>query len=602
MNQSLWSAQSFALLDDAAAQGGGLLFEAPVDSVEATTPAEISRAFDILENAGARELHAVGYFAYELGYALEEKLQPLMPARRELPLLSFGLFAAPLTLSREDVTAFLAERGTGPFAIETPTPGFSFDAYAERFASVKALIEAGDTYQINLTFPLHFGFSGDAISLFRRLRSSARASYGALLALDGCHVLSLSPELFVETKDGIARARPMKGTAPRAPTPEADLALRAALKEDQKSRAENLMIVDLVRNDLGRVAEIGSVRVEELFAIETYPTLHQMTSTVTAKLLPATRLRKLVGALFPCGSVTGAPKIRSMEIIHALEECPRGIYCGAIGHVSPKGEIRFNVAIRTITIDGAGRGTMGVGGGLVADSKLEAEYAECLLKARFLTEEPFALIETLRWTRADGYFLLSFHLDRLIRSAHYFGFSCTRVSAEQALAKKADTFTAPMMRVRLLLDAEGKLTIEANALPQDEPQTLRFALSEHRVSSLESLLYHKTTRREFYESALERLRALCGVDEVVFQNERGELTEGSRTNLFIERAGMLFTPPVESGLLAGTLRRALLADAARPCREAVLTPADFETADAIYLGNSVRGLLRAQLIERARIS
>ncbi len=596
MTRSLWSAQSFALLDDASEHGRGLLFEAPVESVEASSPGEITRAFDALAEARARGLHAVGFFAYELGYALEEKLEPLMPARRALPLLSFGLFGAPRALAQAEIALFLADKGTGPFAIEAPKPAFSFEAYAKRFATVKELIEAGDTYQINLTFPLRFGFSGDAIALFRRLRNTARAGYGALLALDGCHVLSLSPELFVETKNGIARARPMKGTAPRAPTPEADLALRAALKEDEKSRAENLMIVDLVRNDLGRVAETGSVRVEELFAIETYPTLHQMTSTITAKLLRGTDLRKLVAALFPCGSVTGAPKIRAMEIIHALEDGPRGIYCGAIGHVAPEGDIRFNVAIRTLTIDAKGQGTMGVGGGLVADSKLEAEYAECLLKARFLTEEPFALIETLRWTRADGYFLLPLHLDRLVRSARHFGFSCTREGVERALAEAAVRFTAPRMRVRLLLDGEGKLAIEANELSDEEPQTMSFVLSERRVSSVEPLLYHKTTRRDFYESELSRLRALCGADEVVFQNERGELTEGSRTNLFIERQGGLFTPPVECGLLAGTLRRALLADSARPCREAVLTPADLDTADAIYLGNSVRGLVRAQLI------
>jgi para-aminobenzoate synthetase/4-amino-4-deoxychorismate lyase len=601
MRQGLWSAQSFALLDNASEHGQGLLFEVPVDAVEAYSPTEITRAFDALERARARRLHAVGFLAYELGYALEEKLGPLMPSQHALPLLSFGLFGAPRVLSEEEVTSFLAGKGTGPFAIEAPRPAFSFNAYAERFASVKALIEAGDTYQINLTFPLRFGFAGDAVALFRRLRSSARAGYGALLALDGCHVLSLSPELFVETKDGVARARPMKGTAPRAPLPEADLAQRAALKEDEKSRAENLMIVDLVRNDLGRVAETGSVRVEELFAIETYPTLHQMTSTVTAKLLPDTNLRRLVGALFPCGSVTGAPKIRAMEIIHTLEEGPRGIYCGAIGYVTPTGDTRFNVAIRTLTIDASGQGTMGVGGGLVADSKLEAEYAECLLKARFLTDEPFALLETLRWTRAEGYFLLAFHLDRLLRSARHFGFACTRGDVERRLAEAAAAFAAPNMRVRLLLDGEGKLAIDAHALPDEGPHAMRFALSERRISSAEPLLYHKTTRRDAYESELVRLKALCGADEVLFQNERGELTEGSRTNLFIERAGVLLTPPVECGLLAGTLRRALLADTARPCHEAVLKPADLETADAIYLGNSVRGLMRARFANRETV-
>lgn len=601
MSRSLWSAQSFALLDDASVSGGGLLFEAPLGAVEARSPEEVVSAFDRLKAAGARGLHAAGFLSYELGYALEDKLKPLMPAERAWPLLSFGLFEAPRTLSQAEVTSFLAAKGTGAIDIEAPRPTLSFSAYAKRFARVKDLIEAGDTYQINLTFPLRFGFSGDPIALFRRLRNGARAGYGALFALEGCHVLSLSPELFVETKEGRARARPMKGTAPREPTPEGDLIARAALKEDEKSRAENLMIVDLVRNDLGRVAEIGGVRVEQLFAVETYPTLHQMTSTITATLAPHTDLGALVAALFPCGSVTGAPKIRAMEIIHALEDGPRGIYCGAIGHVAPDGDIRLNVAIRTITLDDQGHGAMGVGGGLVADSTVEAEYAECLLKARFLTDEPFALIETLRWTRADGYFLMPLHIDRLVRSACHFGFACTRETIEEKLAETAATFTAPRMRVRLLLNAEGELAVEAQALPDQEPHQITFALSAHHISSGEPLLYHKTTRRDFYDSERARLSALCDVDEVVFQNERGELTEGSRTNLFIERAGELLTPPVACGLLPGTLRRALLADTARACRETILMPTDLETADAIYLGNSVRGLLRARFIRREAV-
>lgn len=596
MTQALWSARSLALLDNAREEGASLLFEAPRGAVEARSADEIAPCLDMLETARARGLYAVGFLTYELGYALEKRLAPLMPETRALPLLSFGLFDAPRAMTERETAAFLAERGTGAFTVEAPAPSLSFADYARRFAAVKAYIEAGDTYQINLTFPLRFRFSGDPVALFRRLRASARAGYGALLVCEGLSVLSLSPELFIETTNGLARGRPMKGTAPRAPTPEADRAVRAALREDPKSRAENLMIVDLVRNDLGRVAEIGSVKVDELFTVETYPTLHQMTSTVSARLLPDTGVRRLIAALFPCGSVTGAPKIRAMEIIRTLEDEPRGIYCGAIGHVSPDGDLRFNVAIRTLTIDAAGRGTMGVGGGLVADSVLEAEYAECLLKARFLTDEPFALFETLRWTQAEGYVLLAFHLDRLVRSARHLGFPCAREAAEQALAAATQTFTAPAMRVRLLLDREGTLSVEAQALDAQEPE-LRFALAEQRVSSKDLLLYHKTTRRTLYDRELARLSACYGVDEVVFQNERGELTEGSRTNLFIARGGTLLTPPVSCGLLPGTLRRALLQDPARPCREAVLTPADLETADAIYLGNSVRGLLRAQHVK-----
>jgi len=354
------------------------------------------------------------------------------------------------------------------------------------------------------------------------------------------------------------------------------------------------MIVDLLRNDLGRIAETGSVAVGSLFEIETYPTLHQMVSTIRAQLKPGTDLTAILTALFPSGSITGAPKIRAMEIIRALEEGPRGLYCGAIGHLSPDGGLSLNVAIRTITIDAQGQGTLGIGSGLVFDSEPQAEYEECLLKAAFLTQsrEPFALIESFRWNAAEGYVLLTEHLARLAQSAAYFGFVHDADDIRCRLDDAAQRFPASERRVRLTLSETGQVTITDAPLPPPAEHPWKAVLSARRVASSDPMLYHKTTRRQFYENELARLQAAQGAHEVLFLNERGELTEGSRTNIFLERDGVLLTPALSAGLLPGTLRARLLAEG--KAREAVLKPEDLEQG-TLFLGNAVRGLVPARL-------
>ncbi|HJW42280.1 MAG TPA: chorismate-binding protein, partial [Rhizomicrobium sp.] len=361
-----------------------------------------------------------------------------------------------------------------------------------------------------------------------------------------------------------------------------------ALAASPKDRAENLMIVDLVRNDVGRLALIGSVGVENLFAVETYPTLHTMVSTVTAQLRPATRVEAIVRALFPCGSVTGAPKIRAMEIVRELEESPRGIYCGAIGHFAPNGAASFNVAIRTIVIE-QGQGTLGIGGAVVQDSKAGAEYAECLLKARYFdsVRKPIGLIETLRWQ--DGFVWLDRHLARMAKSAAFLSLPFDLAKAVSVLAEAVGQAGEPL-RVRLTLDEAGLFAAAAVPLGS-QPAQWTYALSPHRVSSSDLLLQHKTTWRDLHDSEQERLAKDLGADEVLFVNERGELTEGSRSNIFLHRGGTLLTPPLSSGLLGGVLRATLIEEGR--CREAVLTPDDLATADEVLLGNSLRGLIRA---------
>jgi len=471
------------------------------------------------------------------------------------------------------------------------------EAYIAAAGRVKDYIAAGDVYQINLTLKGRFDFDGDPMVLYQDLRRRQRVAHGALVVAPDFQVLSLSPELFLRIEDGKAEARPMKGTVARGASPEEDAVLRGWLRNDVKSRAENLMIVDLLRNDLGRVAEIGSVRVSDLFTVESYPTLHQMTSGITARLRADVGLAEIAHGLFPCGSITGAPKMRAMEIIRELEPEARGVYTGAVGMLAPNGDALFNVAIRTVLLDERG-GELGIGSGIVQDSDLQVEWEECLLKARFLTDErePFQLIETLRWERGRGYYLLDHHLDRITRSAAYFGYPCDPGAVRRRLAQEAERFTDEMaMRVRLLLDDDGAVTVESR--PVEIPgsdHVLTFVISEQRVESGDPFYYHKTTRRELYDGEFARLQAATGCGEVVFLNERGEVTEGSRTNLFVERDGVLLTPPLRSGLLDGTLRRDMIENPSLTVEERVLTLTDLDTAERIYLGNSVRGLMQAR--------
>jgi para-aminobenzoate synthetase/4-amino-4-deoxychorismate lyase len=453
--------------------------------------------------------------------------------------------------------------------------------YGRRFRAVKEAIAAGDIYQANLSFRARFGFVGDPLALYETLRAAADAPFCGY-ADDGVRqVVSVSPELFFAVDaDGTMTARPMKGTAARGPD---DDVARAALAASPKDRAENLMIVDLIRNDLGRVAEIGSVAVRDLFQVQTYPTLHTMVSTVTAKRRAGTGPADMVRALFPCGSVTGAPKIRTMEILRELEDSPRGAYCGALGYFAPapagKFSARFNVAIRTLTITGCA-GELGIGGGVVQDSREAAEYAECLLKARFYeaARRPLTLIETLKWD--GGFARLDAHLARMAASAQVFGLAFDADAARAALDAAVEG-RAGSLRVRLTLNETGHAAT-AQAL-ESNPSHWSFALSPKPVRSDDVLLRHKTDWREFYEDEVARL----GTDEVVFCNERGEVCEGARSNVFVKRDGMLLTPPLSSGLLPGVLRAELIAQGR--AREALLTSDDLR--DDVYFGNSLRGLI-----------
>ncbi|HEY6920406.1 MAG TPA: aminodeoxychorismate synthase component I, partial [Methyloceanibacter sp.] len=566
-------------------------------------PEEVEAALDAVSAGLARGLHAAGFFSYELGYCLEPKLRDLLPADRRVPLFWIGLFRPPLPLDDASTRAWLdAHGGTERAKISDLTLSWMREQYVSAFDKVEDYISAGDVYQINLTFKYRFAFEGNPVALYAALRRKQRVAYGALISAPDFSVLSLSPELFFRREAKHMSTRPMKGTAPRGRTPREDARLKTWLAMDEKQRAENLMIVDLLRNDLGRIAKIGSVEVTDLFTVETYRSVHQMTSGISAELRSDMGLKDMLRALFPCGSVTGAPKVRAMEIIRELEADPRGVYTGAIGHIAPSGDAQFNVAIRTVVL-AADSGEMGIGSGIVADSKADSEFEECLLKAQFLTrpDAPFALIETIRYERSTGFHLLERHLARLQSSAGYFGYPFSREAVLAALEAEAARVEAPVAMLRLLLAEDGTITVTSTAIELPTKGTVwRFVISDQRLDEKDPFFYHKTTRRQFYDGEMERQKALTGCDEVVFLNKKGELTEGTRTNLFIEIDGRLFTPALTCGLLPGTLREELLDLPRAAASEAVLTPQDLLTADRIYLGNSVRGLVRAELLEPAR--
>ncbi|KKB13616.1 hypothetical protein VE25_01065 [Devosia geojensis] len=590
------------LHDTRSPQGRSLLFAGPREILVAHTAAEAREALVRLEAAGRQGLWAAGYLAYELGFLFEERLAHPLPERTKTPLLWLGLYDAPRALDRAGAEAWLAAHaGEAGRAIDI-APSLDETAYADAFERVEELIAAGDTYQVNLTFKARFRLEGDPVALYRALAASQPASHGALIRAQDHWVLSRSPELFVARKGDRLSARPMKGTIARGRTLEEDAARRQVLAADPKNRAENLMIVDLIRNDLGRIGEVGSVRVTDLFTVETYRTLHTMTSGVEATARPGLSVTDILTALFPCGSITGAPKLRAMEIIREVEREPRGLYTGAIGWFAPDGDFALNVAIRTAVVDESGNGEIGIGGGIVADSIMEDEYREALLKMRFLTDPtgPVCLIETMLWTRGEGFYLLDRHLARLEGSAAYFGIPASRGTVTALLTDWAAKADEPRYRVRLTLHETEGLAITATPLPEpaENPQPFTFVIAPERVTSANAWLAHKTANRQALDTARQKAHAEHGVDEVVFLNENNELTEGSITTLFIERDGLLLTPPLSAGLLPGTLRAELIARG--QAREARLTLADLETADAIYLGNSVRGLMHARWLRPER--
>ncbi|WP_373489955.1 aminodeoxychorismate synthase component I [Parasphingorhabdus sp.] len=587
----------FVLLDDARAHEAApaRLYQDPVTVLRADNATELQACLGQISAARDQGLHAAGYLSYEAGLPLEARLAERLPDILPTPLLWFGLFERYEELPPAAL-ADLLPPADGAW-LGALRPAISRADYDRAFRQVQDYIVAGDIYQANLTFRAIAGYAGHPLALYAAIRDRAQAGYGGVI-FDGSNcMLSFSPELFFAIKDGRITAKPMKGTAARLADAEADAAVRARLHGDPKQRAENLMIVDLLRNDLSRVAERGSVQVPDLFQIESYPTIHQMTSTVTAQLQDGLDAVDVIRQIFPCGSITGAPKIRAMEIIDQLEPDVRGIYCGSIGRIDANGDAAFNVAIRTFFLE-QGKETLsiGLGSGIVADSDGEDEWRECLAKGRFAAVKNEGsggvtgdLIETMAFEPATGIGRLEGHLERMKASAAALEFEFDRHAARntiQAITFHQDT---PAL-VRLMLAKSGAIAIELRPLPGPLTEPVPCQLVPMSANAQDYRLHHKTSDRRVYAAA-----GLAYGTHPVFVDHDGFVTEGAIWNIFVERDGQLLTPRLSRGVLPGVLRADLLEQGRAV--EADLTADDL--ADGFWLGNSVRGLVQGALRRNA---
>jgi para-aminobenzoate synthetase/4-amino-4-deoxychorismate lyase len=585
-----------ARFDDLTGASPSFRLTGPVGIIEATRADEVAAAIEAAEAAATRGLWVGGFVAYEAAPGLDRSLtvrtrQAGDPFER-LPLAWFAMF------ERREETSLPQPRDDPPPAggpWEATTDRRTYDRGVER---IREHIAAGDSYQVNYTIRLRSMVRGDERGLYRDLCFAQRGPHAAYLNAGRYRILSASPELFVRLEGDRITTRPMKGTAPRGRWPAEDERLGEALVGSSKDRAENAMIVDLLRNDLGRVARTGSVSWDRVFEAERYETVWQLTSTVAADLAPGTRFVDVFRALFPSGSVTGAPKVRSMEIIAGLEGAPRGAYCGAVGWIGPNGSegrrASFNVAIRTVTVDAeTGIAEYGVGGGITYDSSATAEYDEVLAKARVLADRrpAFDLIETMRRDPGGAVWRLEEHLVRLRGSAAFFGFTFDEADTRHAIDQAGvgvDVDVDQPIRLRVVLARNGRVRVTAARLDDGSAEPVRVAVDDRPVDPTDVFLFHKTTMRSRYEEATARHP---DADDVILVNDRGEITEASSSNVAVRLDGRWWTPPLDAGLLPGTERAALLA--AGTVAERPIGLADLERAEGIAVFNSVRGWRRA---------
>jgi len=575
--------QSFVLFDDMRPGGAGCrLYGRPSGEIIAWSIEAVRPALEALRKALGEGKHVAGYLAYDAAYALDPKLWAL--ARHGAgPLLWFGIFdgfSTPDEPPLGDPAAAWTSR---------PSPRVAKSDYLAAAQEVRDHLYAGDFYQANLTFGCDVTVRGDPLAAYAKLRQRSKAGWAGIVRHPAGWLLSLSPEQFFTIRGDMIEAKPMKGTAPRRSDAAADRAEVSKLEGDPKQRAENMMIVDLLRNDLARVAEAGTVAVPELFCVESFPTVHQMVSRVTAKLRENVDPVTVLETLFPCGSITGAPKLAAIQALRRLEHEPRGAYCGSMGWIEPGGDASFNVLIRTLELlDGAQTARLGLGSGLVVDSVLEDEWAECLLKGEFVApdRQEFDLIETMKFDPHTGVIDLDRHLDRLKNAAADFQFEFDRHAARNEL--QAATFRRKDAAVvRLLLSPKGSIAIEVKELPQTPPGAVDVVVRPLPVDPSDFRLRYKTTAKD----VLKQVRRDAGAFEAVFTDPEGRLTEGSFTNIFVERGDKLVTPPLERGLLPGLLRQRLIDEG--QAEEGDLRPDDL--SQGFLIGNMVRGLIKARL-------
>lgn len=565
--------------------GEWLLFESPRRLLVARQVGEVLPLLRELEEAVEEHgYYAAGFISYEAAPAFDSCLS--VKTDPAFPLLWFGLFPSPTRMK-----ALPESNGAGPSG-STWRSAVTADEYRKGFEAIKDYIRNGDTYQVNFTYRMHTTIRAEPWRVFLGLMANHEAPYAAFVDTDAWTICSASPEIFFRLEGDVIESRPMKGTAARGLWPSDDRRKAADLRASKKDQAENLMIVDMVRNDLGRIAVTGTVHVPHLFTVEKYPSVWQMTSTVRARTREP--LVRIFQALFPPASITGVPKRRAMEIISEVESTPRRVYTGAIGFVAPRRRAQFNVTIRTLLMNRAsGRAEYGVGGGIVWDSECAAEQQECAVKARVLRvrRPEFDLLETMRWSPREGYSLLPYHLERLAQSAEYFGFSMDVSRITEELTHTASRLPPAHHRIRLLLTRKGNVRCEARALASVSIPFADIAVALSSVAADDVFLYHKTTHRSVYEEAVG---GCPGFEDVLLYNEAGEVTESTIANVAVEVRGVLYTPPVRCGLLAGVYRAWLLEQ--HRLQEKVVRLEEVLSSPNVYLMNSVRGMHKVRVL------
>jgi len=595
----------FALLEDLMHENdppGAYYFTDHSQMIVCTDYSTLPQALATIEVAQQNGQYVVGYLAYETIYGLNDTILKLPPKPRH-PLINCRVYKNYQWIDTKDIEAMLAKLDTSqPYKPLIYDLSLAIDpqTYQQKIAQLKQHLQDGNTYQVNFTSEYHFKLQGSPLQLYQTLRHQQRVSYGALLQFDDLHIVSLSPELFFKKSNTDITCKPMKGTMPRAKDSCADQSLKKSLAQDPKNCAENVIIVDLIRNDLSQLAQPGSVNVPKLFTVETYQTLHQMTSEVCAKIADKTPFIQILNALFPCGSITGAPKKRTMQIIYELEQRDRSVYTGAIGMITPNNDMCFNVAIRTLMIQNQ-QGFLGVGGGIVYDSEPQGEYEEMCLKARFITQLPvaFELIETLYYHSKVGFPYLTDHLERLNSSAQSLGFHYdAQALVEQLKQHKATLASNQNYKVRLLLHKDGHIEIKSQPITlPNGPVNIGLHL-ESVIDSNNVLFNYKTTDasvRTVYQHYFETFARPNNWFDVLLCNQDGYVAEGTRTNFFIKHNGMIKTPPITAGVLPGIMRQHFFNQhpAAIECD---ITPNMVETAQRLWVTNAVIGIKEATLI------
>ncbi len=561
-----------------------LKFSDPVEIVKTDRLREVKDCLCHIENeVKQKKLYAAGFVTYEAAPAFDEAF--IVYSKGELPLVCFGLYSQP-----EKIVPSVIENSE--YTLNNWLFSVSKEEYNRAIERIKDHIADGNTYQVNYTMRLKSAFSGDPYQLFLDLIEGQQSEYTAFVDTNSHAICSISPELFFKLENSLLTTKPMKGTAPRGTTLKEDKEMAGWLFSSEKNRAENVMIVDMLRNDMGQIAELGSVKVKSYFDIEKYPYVFQMTSTVESTTNES--FFNIMKSLFPCGSITGAPKVQTMKIINDLESTPRGIYTGTIGFLSPDNRAQFNVAIRTITINKSSqKAEYGVGGGIIWDSSAEEEYRECQTKSGILHQKQrrFELIESILWQPKEGYYLLNNHLQRLMNSAEYFGFQIDLNEIQNALSALEKDLLFEDSKVRLIVDKFGEAKVEAGSLLGPKTSGLKVGLAKDPINSRDPFLYHKTTNRDLYENTLKE-NPKC--DDVILWNEKGEITESCRSNVVIVRNDKMITPEIKCGLLGGTYRKHLL-EAGKIVEEIVLIE-DLKKTDKIFLINSVRKWMDAELM------